>query len=416
MNNHAEVSIKICQRTKRNNHLKLIYLLLLILLVASPAQAKYSGGTGEPNNPYRIADANDMNEIGTHFEDYNAHFVLINDINLAEFTGTQFNMIGGLFSCGSGCVTTKPFTGVFDGNGFEISNFTYSNTESLEFGRPVGLFGYVYGENAIIKNLGLKNAYVHETYDDDPLVGAGVSSLVGTLYNGNVSDCYVLQCDILGTFSTGGLIGYNSGNSTISNCYATGMVTGLANIGGLIGENIGASSIDKCSATVSVTGDVVGGLVGVNQDGLISNCYAAGAVDGTDYTGGLVGINASWSATAIISNCYATGLVEGNEPNLGGLVGYDPNGLYTKSFWDNDVNPDVNGIGNKTDPNVIGKSTVEMKKQSTFIGWDFVETWGIGENQTYPYLRVYPAGDLNHDGAVNFPDFATFANHWLEGN
>jgi len=56
-----------------------------------------------------------------------------------------------------------------------------------------------------------------------------------------------------------------------------------------------------------------------------------------------------------------------------------------------------------------------MKKESTFTSWDFVETWNIGENQTYPYLRVYPAGDLNHDGIVNLLDFAIFAGRWLTG-
>ncbi|GAI76806.1 unnamed protein product, partial [marine sediment metagenome] len=79
-------------------------------------QAKYSGGTGEPNDPYQIAGANDMNEIGTHTEDWGSHFLLVNDINLAEYTGTEFNIIG------PNAIT--PFTGVFDGNGHTISNFT----------------------------------------------------------------------------------------------------------------------------------------------------------------------------------------------------------------------------------------------------------------------------------------------------
>jgi phage recombination protein Bet len=56
----------------------------------------------------------------------------------------------------------------------------------------------------------------------------------------------------------------------------------------------------------------------------------------------------------------------------------------------------------------------EMMEEATFTGWDFVEVWGIGENQTYPYLRKYVAGDLNHDGIVDWRDFAIFALHWLE--
>ena len=48
-------------------------------------------------------------------------------------------------------------------------------------------------------------------------------------------------------------------------------------------------------------------------------------------------------------------------------------------------------------------------------GWAVVEVWGVGENQTYPYLRKYSAGDLNHDGLVDWRDLAIFAGHWLEG-
>ena len=108
---------------------------------------------------------------------------------------------------------------------------------------------------------------------------------------------------------------------------------------------------------------------------------------------------------------------------VGGLVGYDVynppycyGGRYASSFWDSTVNPLLEGIGNTSDPNVIDKSTEQLRQENTFTeaGWDFVEMWDIGENQTYPFLRQYPAGDLNHDGRVDLQDFATFARHWLE--
>ncbi|GAG85111.1 unnamed protein product, partial [marine sediment metagenome] len=40
---------------------------------------------------------------------------------------------------------------VFDGNGHTISNFTYTSTDT----DYIGLFGYVSGGNAEIKDLGL---------------------------------------------------------------------------------------------------------------------------------------------------------------------------------------------------------------------------------------------------------------------
>jgi hypothetical protein len=58
-----------------------------------------------------------------------------------------------------------------------------------------------------------------------------------------------------------------------------------------------------------------------------------------------------------------------------------------------------------------------MQTRSTFTDadWDFVEIWGIGENQTYPYLRFAPAGDFNYDKKVDLFDLAILASHWLEG-
>jgi hypothetical protein len=57
-----------------------------------------------------------------------------------------------------------------------------------------------------------------------------------------------------------------------------------------------------------------------------------------------------------------------------------------------------------------------MQIRSTFTdaGWDFINVWNIGENQTYPYLRVYLPSDINKDGIVNFVDVAITTNKWME--
>jgi hypothetical protein len=56
-----------------------------------------------------------------------------------------------------------------------------------------------------------------------------------------------------------------------------------------------------------------------------------------------------------------------------------------------------------------------MQMVNTFIdaGWDFLDVWAIGENQTYPYLRQYLAADLNHDGIVNLLDVVITSKQWL---
>jgi hypothetical protein len=92
-------------------------------------------------------------------------------------------------------------------------------------------------------------------------------------------------------------------------------------------------------------------------------------------------------------------------------VGYDYFGTVTASFWDIDTSGQLTSAGG------TGKTTAEMKTKSTFTdaGWDFVEIWDIGENQTYPFLRTEPAGDSNHDKKVDLTDLAILASHWLDG-
>ena len=93
-----------------------LLLLLTICFSALPAQTKYGGGTGEPNNPYLIYDANQMNAVGTNPGDWDKHFKLTANINLNSFTGTSFNIIG--------IDDYNGFAGVFDGNNHTISNFS----------------------------------------------------------------------------------------------------------------------------------------------------------------------------------------------------------------------------------------------------------------------------------------------------
>jgi hypothetical protein len=331
----------------------------------------YGGGTGEPEDPYLIYTADHLNKIGLHSCHLDKHFRLMADVDLGGFTGTSFHIIGIDYR--------NPFSGVFDGNGRKIFNFIYTSTGRYN----IGLFGYVRGENAEIKNLGLI----------DPNVEVGteyyVGSLVGELQYGTISNCYIEGGSVSGGYSVGGLVG-NNYRSTIRNCYSTCSVSGVRYVGGLVGYNY-RSTIENCCSTGSVSGKYdVGGLAGYDYRSTIGNCYSKGSVSGITRVGGLAGR----SRYGTITNCYSTASVSGDE-EVGGLVGYDNSGSYTKSFWDNTVNSGLPGIGNTSDPNVIGESTANMQTQSTFTdaGWDFVgetfngieDIWFIGQ-QDYPHL------------------------------
>ena len=105
--------------------------------------------------------------------------------------------------------------------------------------------------------------------------------------------------------------------------------------------------------------------MGHNDSGSISASYATGPVSASSSpVGGLAGRNAG-----TITASYATGPVTGSS-DVGGLIGYNSSsGTVTACFWDKDTSGQTSSAGG------AGKTTAEMKTQSTFTdaGWDFID-------------------------------------------
>ena len=62
---------------ERQHVIKSISFLVSIFFITIPSYGKYSGGTGEPNDPYQIATAEDLIALGEEPNDYDKHFILI---------------------------------------------------------------------------------------------------------------------------------------------------------------------------------------------------------------------------------------------------------------------------------------------------------------------------------------------------
>ncbi len=352
-------------------------------LITAPSDF-YGGGTGEPNDPYLIYTADQLNNVGLIPCTWDKCFKLMADVDLGRFTGMEFNLIGRWIDWVHR--DNIAFTGLFDGNGHTISYFSYTST-----GRDwVGLFEYVSGE---IKNLGLIYTNINAG------TGNNVGSLVGRLRGGTITNCYSTG-SVSGQYHVGGLVGYNY-QSTIGDCYSTGSVSGKDAVGGLVGHNfvgtisncyshgsvsgqydvgglvgLHSGTITKCYSTGDVGGNWhVGGLVGLNS-GKTTNCYATGSVLGGRFVGGLVGSN-----NATISNCYSTGSIMADR-DFGGHVGSNQ-GTISASFWD------VNTSGRDWSAGGMGLSTAEMQMEDTFTdaGWDLnTPVWTIDEGVDYPRL------------------------------
>ena len=129
--------------------------------------------------------------------------------------------------------------------------------------------------------------------------GNGYDGLFGQS-SGTIRDIGLVGGSVSGSYNyVGGLVGEQDAGS-ITNAYATGAVSGHSYVGGLVGEqdvdsitNANVASITNAYATgpVSGTGSYVGGLVGFQATGgAITDAYATGAVSGLYDVGGLVGL------------------------------------------------------------------------------------------------------------------------------
>jgi hypothetical protein len=373
---------------------------------------KYSGGTGEPNDPYQIATAADVIALGETPEDYDKHFILTADIDLdPNLPGRRVfdkAVIAPDTNDATGGFQGTPFTGVFDGNDHRLHN--YSGNQAL--------FGCVRGSSAEVKNLGLFKADVKTTrFARGDVNSTTASLLVGDLTDGTVSNCHVQDCNLSNwsIWGAGGLV--LSNNGTIADCHIRGQIMNTGHwTGGLAAVNGVAGTITRCSFSGSVrggSGNFTGGLVGQNYGG-ISFCYSTGSVPGLgDCIGGLVGDNCgvvySCYSTSdvgggggglvgyhrdpgIVSNCYSAGRVPGDFPlfRAAGLVRHRDGGIVTASFWD------IETSGQKWSDGGVGLTTVQMHTTSIFLdaAWDFAgetangteDIWWILEGKDYPRL------------------------------
>jgi hypothetical protein len=323
-----------------------------------PLEPVIPNGSGTDIDPYQIATLSNLYWIAANSGNWNKYYIQTAEIDASSTSGWAG---GGWTPIGN---STTKFTGSFNGQGHSISTLFISRSGSDN----QGLFGYTNG--ATIQNVGLP--YV--SIIGNSLVG----SLVGYNSNSSVSNCYSTG-SVTGTDYTGGLIGFH-GPNTVNNCYSTANVSGKYEAGGLVGYFSGGT-ISNCYSSGNVTTDYTGGgLAGTNY-GTVNNCYSNGSVSAAT-GGGLVGNNNS-----TLNNCYSTGYVTAGTG--GGLAGTNY-GTVNNCFWD------MQSSGQATSAGGTGKTTTEMKTQSTFTnaGWD-ITVWNMGDglNNGYPYLDwQYPSG------------------------
>ena len=236
----------------------------------------------------------------------NAEFVLANNIDMSEWSEAHGSW--------------KSFAGgtKFDGNGYVIANAELNGSEAF------------FAAGCVISNLGLENIRINSPNADGAsafgqasqvtncfatgkITGKnGVGGLVSNTKGVVIKDCYT-DVDVSGNSGIGGLVGVTNLNASIviENSFSMGSVKSYYDGGGLIGglsvRGDMKATIVNCVSVANVTASAAGGLIGsVDVAGAltINNCYATGAVEGSSNAGGLIASVSNATDVSKITNSY----------------------------------------------------------------------------------------------------------------
>ena len=407
--------------------------------VEDPFEIPFAGGMGTEDDPYQVATADQLAEVGNYLGN---HFIVTADIDAASLGDLE--PIGTYFPESHDGVY---FENTFDGNGHVISNLSVYNDEGA-----TGMFAAT-SSSAVINNLTLENIQVvseGENIETGGLAGRifgevrdvhvtgsvesdgnFVGGIVGLSWNGHISNS-TSGVKVTGQAGTGGILGSNSGggDSELLNSHTTehASVSGSGTVGGVLGRNSDGTVEDVSNyANVIGSGGGVGGVVGSNSDplenayntgdveaggqsmggvagvnsGTIYRVYNTGTFTGNDFTsGGIVGQNTSsgvlqdaynfgdgvtsgngggavgWNNGGTLNSSYSTGFTD-TGIRTGGLIGHNE-GTVNDSYWDMDSRDDDDGVGDGSTDGVEGLTEDEITgaaAQDNMSGLDFVDVW-----------------------------------------
>jgi hypothetical protein len=264
-----------------------------------PISPMYPGGNGTVGNPYLISSAAQL--INIH-KSGNCSYRLISDIDLSGQTFLPF-------------ATNFSYSGTFDGDDYEISNWTFTGAVS---GSYVGFISQASG--ATIRDLTLTN------FNLDP---STTSAYYFGVLSGSANSTTILNVHASGSIAdtsgyVGGLVGYSS-YSTIGRSSTDVLVQGNYNSGGFVAQSDN-SYIYQSFATGNVlasygSGGFIGYMSSYGGYG-VHNCYATGNVSAQYGAGGFVGSINNYNTSGYeIQNSYSSGNVHSEYEYVGGFIG-----------------------------------------------------------------------------------------------
>lgn len=297
-----------------------------------------------------------------------------------EFDESDFVSGGAYYNSGKCFVPIgngkSPFTGTFDGRGYTVS------------GLKISVSGKVYSMSvtpvmtiaSVLSDDGWTGDYI---IDSNPNVSPAVGLFganTGTIKNLTVTDSpYIAGSSNSATLYIGGIAGHNNGN------------------------------IINCAVKNNLYGDTrshIGGIVGYQSGGNVSNCFARGQIKSEGTFGGVIATVAGGS----VSNCYSEVSFTEDTSSCFSVVSADVFQSISNCYYISNFNAE--GYGERI-------SASAAKDPKSFKGFEFKTHWYMSGILRRPAIKgvLLPegeditTGDLDGDKKVDLKDVAFLAKY-----
>lgn len=415
--------------------MKHLILLTTAVVMACFSSYAFSGkGGGTEKDPYQITNADEFFEIRNELD---AHYKLMNDIDLSEFIKEESPTQGW---APIGNVNT-PFNGSLDGNNKSILGL-YINRPNMD---NVGLFGCAAKGN--IFNLAILNAEINGNKNVGTLLG--LRTLTDVDVETKINDVVVLNTNILASENAGGIVGcvgfsiagWNSVEigTFVKGCSVTGQIyTSTKNSGGICGYSwANASGYTKTTSIDFIDNVVNSRIISHGSAGGIL-AYATNIFENSN--------GSHYSTNGInIERNIVNGSISGKDGvcGIGGKIEIVPVDAYERTIVNNvaaldtiqkDSDKEIYKITNLASPNNysyvgtvalwnktpitleddefngISYGLKTLKKKSTYegMGFDFASQWTIKEGETFPY-------NINQSDIPEVTEFISGSRAYISG-
>lgn len=293
-------------------------------------------GDGSESNPYRVINRTTFFDIENTVGFNN--FLLLRNLDLGKFD----------------LIDNFVLNGNFDGNGKTIS---YGQIDTPTASNNWGLFENILS-GSIVKNLNVYGDIDVSSFSNNYF------GLISGSTSGRIENCHSFG-KIISTshMRLGGISGYIGSGGEIINCSSEAIVDGASYVGGIVGYNssgtVSNSNYTNANGLFNISGDGnIGGIAGYNDFGTINNCHVSVNLSGQGFVGGISGRNIG---TATVSNSSFNGNINGIN-NLGGITGN--NGSNCTIIYSN---TDCNISGSYSIGGITGENSGSIESVSAII-------------------------------------------------